>query len=363
MSARTQQVACEFRTTSAPIVLASHSPVVATSGQTHTRTFPVVAAAGKGPFTSYPPENSDDDDDEQLLYTYASFHEEPVAALSVNLLHNDTWTLCVPVPLPPDDDDTTLLSLQYMIKYATTCDNGNSTIQTDTILTTRELPEGVVTEPTALAVYKSGTGYAPRMVDHAAALCLSTTLAVKGNGGGEQWSHYVDNQHITPNVRVHNESQLYVVFHVCEYPTVKTIRSLAIEVSATWQKKEVEQNAKEEAERKASEEAKEKAEEKAERRAREEEERRARQEERQARAEERQARAEEKVARDEGRRAAVRAKAPETADDTIQAKIMDVMDKLKLGKCSNGYAFKLTSDGYVCGGGSHKVTFEQLGML
>jgi hypothetical protein len=90
-----------------------------------------------------------------------------------------------------------------MIKYATTCDNGNSTVQTDTILTTETLPGGVVTRNTDLGVYHKddsetgGTGFAPRMVDHEEALCLSTTLAVKCNDGGEQWSHYIENQHIT----------------------------------------------------------------------------------------------------------------------------------------------------------------------
>jgi len=37
------------------------------------------------------------------------------------------------------------LSLHYMMKYATTCDDGTSTFQADTILTPEALPEGVVT--------------------------------------------------------------------------------------------------------------------------------------------------------------------------------------------------------------------------
>ena len=288
---------------SAPSIVlpTSQMPVVVPSAQTHARIFPVLAANGDGPFTSHPPEH-DDDDDENLLYSHASFHEEPVVALSVNAHHHDTWTLCIEVPIPSINNPT-LLALNYMVKYATTCDNGNSTIQTDTILTAETLPNGVVTESTDLDVYKSKTTYAPRMIDHEAALCLSTNLAIKANGGGEQWSHYVDNQHITPGVRVIEESHLYVVFNVCEYPTVRTVRSLAVEVSATWQKEEVEIKAREEAERKAREEAEKKAKDEAERRAREEEERQARREEKAAREEERQAKEQERIARAEEKRA------------------------------------------------------------
>jgi flagellar biosynthesis GTPase FlhF len=196
-----------------------------------------------------------------------------------------------------------------MIKYATTCDNGNSTTQTDTILTTEDLPEGIITENTDLSVYHQddsetgSTGFAPRMVDHEEALCLSTTLAIKSNGGGEQWSHYIDNQHVTPNVRVVDDCHLYVIFHVNEYPTVHTVRSLAVKVSATWQKEEVELKAIAEANRKAKEEDDRQAMLEAERRKREDEERQARKEEHDARDQERQARKEEHDARDQERQA------------------------------------------------------------
>ena len=290
---------------------------VVPSGQTHTHTFPVLAASGNGPFTSYPPEH-DDDDDEQLLYTYASFREEPINALSVNTRHNDTWSLGIEVPIPSIKNPT-LLAINYMVKYGTTCDNGNSTIQTDTILTTEELPQGIVTDAKDLDIYKSGSGYAPRMIDHDAALCLSTTLAVKCNGGGDHWSHYVDSQRINPNVRIVDDCHLYVVFHVCEYPTMRTLRSLSVEVSATWQKQEVEIKARAEAERKAREEAAKKAKDEAERRAREAEERQAREEERRAREEEKQARVEERQARVEEKQ--VRAEEKQARVEEKQARV------------------------------------------
>ncbi|KAF8973509.1 hypothetical protein BDZ97DRAFT_1775501, partial [Flammula alnicola] len=289
MSARTQQVGFMPTTTafaSPPIFLpTSPSPAV------H-------MASGNGPFAIYPPQY-DDGDDEQLLHI-----------------------LCIISPYPSVNNPT-LLGL------------------TDTLLTAEILPNGVTTETTDLDIYTSKTGYAPRMVDHDLALRLSTTLAVKCNGEGEQWSHYIDNQHITPNVRVVDESHLYVVFHVCEYPTARTVRSLSVEVSATWQKEEVEKKAKEEAERKARKSEEEgKGEE--ERRAREAEERRAREEEKQARKEEKQAREEERVARKEEREAREEerrasqarkpsvANAPDVADEKMQAIIGEAMDRLGL---------------------------------
>ena len=299
MSVRTQQL--ELAAASAPIFLPTfQGPVVVPSGQTYARTYPVIVA-GNGPFPSYPPKNNDNDD-EQLLYTYGTFREEPIAALWGNSRIDSTWALCVAVPIP-DIKNPTLLGLDYMIQYATTCDIGNSTIQTDTILTAKTLPKDVVTQTTDLAVYRSKTGYGPRMIDHKAALRLSTTLAIKCNGGSDQWSHYVDTQQIAPNVRVADKCHLYVVFHVSEYPTLRTVRSLSIEVSATWQKEEVEKNARKEAERKAKAEADKRAQEDAERRAREGEERQARKEEKEARKEERGAREEERRARGEERQA------------------------------------------------------------
>lgn len=364
------------------------APAVVPGGQTLACSFPVAAANGKGTFTTYPPEYTEDADD-ALLHTYASFREEPVSALSAN--RDGTWTLCVPVPLPSAPNPT-LLSLDYLVKYATTGDEGNATVQTDVLLTTTSLPGGVTTASTVLGVYRASTGYAPRVVDQDAARCLATTLGVKCNGGGEQWSHFVDAQHVGPNVRVRGAAQLYVLFNVAEYPTALTARSLSVEVSATWQKEEVELKAKAEEERKAKEAADKLAQEVAERKAREAEEKQAREEERQARNEARQARqqeaeerAEAKKAREEARQwmeeerraraedrearaqAAVPAKpsveaAPGVADDQLQELIKETMAKHGMEPCPAGFAWVKNSKGYTCKGGSHHVSFEQLGM-
>ncbi|PPQ95252.1 hypothetical protein CVT26_014943 [Gymnopilus dilepis] len=281
-------------------VAASRSPSINPSGQLQARTFPVLEATTTGPFTSYPPE-VDAKADESLVYTYASLQED-----ALTMLHNrrsDIWTFISAVPIPEGLNRPTLLALDYMIKYATTFDSGNSTIQTDTVLTQKSLPEGVVTRATDFGIYKGETGFAPLMIDHEAAHRFSSTLGVKANGAGEDWNHYVDIQHVTPNVRVVAKSNLFVVFHVNEYVSAKTLRSLSIEVSATWQKEEVEIKAKEEAKRKADEEAAQKAKEEAERKQREAEERQAREEERQERAEARQARAEERQERADAKQA------------------------------------------------------------
>ncbi|KAJ7667423.1 hypothetical protein B0H17DRAFT_1142732 [Mycena rosella] len=258
-------------------------PAIAPSGQTLAHSFAVLEANGKGPF--YPAVNAADAD-EALLHTHASFREDPIVALSGNMRRDDTWTLCIPVPAPSTPNPT-LVSLNYLIKYATTGDDGNATVQTDVLLTTTALSAGVVPGAAALGVYRPSAGYVPRMVDAATAHCLATTLAVKCNGSGEQWSHFLDAQQITPNVRVGAGAQAYIMFHVAEYPTARMMRSLAVEVSATWQKEEVERKAKEEADKKVRESEAKAAQEEAEKKAREAAEKLAREEERQWREEER----------------------------------------------------------------------------
>ena len=106
----------------------------------------------------------------------------------------------------------------------------------------------ITTDTTDLGVYKNKMGYGPNMIDHEAALCLSSTIATKASRG-QQWNLFVDNHQITPNVRVANSNvaKLYLVFHVSEYTSDRTLRNLFVEVSAAWQKEEVEKEAKEQA--------------------------------------------------------------------------------------------------------------------
>ncbi|KAF7351278.1 hypothetical protein MSAN_01559300 [Mycena sanguinolenta] len=357
------------------------------------RSFPVLAAKD-GSFVDYPPAYTADVD-EALVHTYGSFHEEPAVAL-LNTRRDDNWTLCVPVTVPALRNPT-LLSVNYMVKYATTADAGNATIQTDVMLSTAALPAEIVSARAPLAVYRASSS-APRMVDQAAAVCLATSLAVKSNAGGEEWSHYVDTQHVAPNVRVRDSAtQLYLVFTVEEHSTLRTARSLSVEVSATWQKEEVELKARAEAERKAKEAADKEAQLLAEKKAREAEEKQAREEERAWREEERQARKAEAKEREDAKQARDAeqkwkeemrvqwaemrktietmatqpppapakpsvAAAPAVADDQIQSHIKDTMAKLNMEPCPAGYEFVKTDKGYRCKGGSHFVSFEQLGM-
>ena len=127
-----------------------------------------------------------------------------------------------------------LRSITYIIKYATTHDDGNSTVQADVVLTTTTCPIGILSKSTDLGVYRNGPGYGPRIVDNAKALCLLSAPAIKCNGGTSQWSHYIDHRRLLPNVQVADSANLYLNFHVFEYPTAETHRYLAIEVSATW---------------------------------------------------------------------------------------------------------------------------------
>lgn len=245
-------------------------------------------------------------------YTYASYGEElshDVFKRSPNNPSN--WTLSLSVPIPSRITNPTLTSLTYIIKYATTHDVGNSTVQADVVLTTTPCAVGIIPNSTHLEVYRNGPGYGPRMVDNSKAKCLSSALAIKCNGGTAQWSHYIDHRHLIPTVRVVGSANLYLNFHVFEYPTAETLRCLAIEVSAGWFDAEAEKTA-EEAKKKAPE--------------------------------------------------TTIHTAPPVADEGMQLLIETKLEELGIPKCPNGFGWKKTSTGYECGGGGHKLTFEQLGM-
>jgi hypothetical protein len=88
-----------------------------------------------------------------------------------------------------------------------------------------------------------------------------------------------------------------------------------------------------------------------------------------AKAEAQLARAQAEQAREEARhlqrqqdRTASIEDAPAVADDYLQRSIKETMEKLRMSTCSGGYAFEKTEEGYRCTGGSHFVSFEQLGM-
>jgi len=113
-----------------------------------------------------------------------------------------------------------LKSLVYTIKYASTFDNGDSTVQADVFLTQTSCAEGITKEPTKLDVYCGATtGYRPMIIDEEIALLISSVPAIKRNGGTAQWSHYIDHHRLTPNIRVTHPSKLYFAFHAREYAT------------------------------------------------------------------------------------------------------------------------------------------------
>jgi hypothetical protein len=332
----------------------------------------------KEPPTLYPPPKVET----VTQQTHVSYHNEPISELKQN--DHGNWSLCVSVPVPSNIINPTLTSLVYVIKYATTHDNGNSTVQSDIVLTATKCPEGITFKSTDLGIYRNGSAYGPKMVKDESVLLLSTAPGVKCNGGNAQWSHYIDHCHLIPNVRIVDSSFLYLTFHVNEYPTTQTSRSLAIEVSASWAedlearkaKEEAERKAKEEADRKAREEAERKAREEAERKAREEAERKAKEEaERKAKEEaERKAREEaERKAKEEAEQKAREAeeerKRKEAAKPVGSVADQETQDTIKEAarrfgaECPNGFGWVKTDYGYVCSGGGHKLTFEQLASI
>ena len=298
----------------APVLGSLHAPVVPGS-QPCTNLHPTVTPAQEPP-TLYPPPQVET----KTQHTYAWCRHEPVQELAKN--DHDSWLASLYIPIPSDLINPTLTSLVYAIKYATTHDNGNSTIQTDLVLTTRPTDRCatvILLDSADLGIYREGLAYGPRMVDDDLAHRLLMVPAVKCNGGNSQWSHYIDYRQLVPNVRITQPSHLYLNFHVAEYPTAQTSRSLAIEVSASWAEDLEARKAKEEEERKAKEEA-------------------------------------ERKAREEAERAA-----PPVADTKTQQAIQNIADQYGQA-CGGGFAWRKTATGYACEGGGHSLTFAQLGM-
>lgn len=239
--------------------------------------------------------------------------------------NRNDWTVTIAVPVPAELINPTIKELVYVVKYATTHDNGNAVVQTDTLLTDSNCKVGLVTRGAEVNVYHTRSGYAPRLINGKAALCLSSTPAIKCNGGGVQWSHYLDHRWLTPNIRLTQNTNLYLNFHVYEYPTERTARTLSIEVSAKW------------------------LDDLEERRRREEE-------------------AKSKV-REEAERVTQEATAKQSPNEKLMAdrsliqKIKAAMAKLPPARhCPNVYEWTLDEAGgrYVCNGGEHFISFEEI---
>lgn len=219
----------------------------------------------------------------------------------------------------------------------------------------------------------------PQTSEGATAVCLSSVLGIKANDLENQWNHFVDRQHIPLNVRIIQSSRLYLQVHISEYPTAATLRSLLMDVSATWlddqegrrllQKLHEAKIRADDTEAKAAdeEEARKAADTKlaADERAKEEAEANQHAAEAQSAAD---ARARQK-AEDEARQANIERKAAEekaerekigsAADDKMQAKIEEALSRLPADrKCPAGYDWTQTATGFKCGGGGHSISLH-----
>ncbi|KAJ8463268.1 hypothetical protein ONZ45_g17645 [Pleurotus djamor] len=277
--------------------------------------------------------------------TTASYHNDPLPGISKTpsafLHHGASWKLTLPIPVPTDILKPTLASLRYMIKYGTRFDDGNSTIQSDVVLSLKNF------DRTALV----------------------TVSAVKCNGGSEQWSHFVDGQELHPNIRlVDPTTRLYFIFNAAEYPTKDTERFLALEITASWFEDKEARAEKEEADRLAAKEAEEQAKREAEIAAKEEAEKdRKAQEELERKIDlevaKRVAEAESRLrAEFEESTEISPADAPAVADAVFQEKIKNAAEEHDQ-TCDNGFAWVKEEDGYRCTGRGHFLSWAQLGML
>lgn len=183
----------------------------------------------------------------------------PTAPAPIEQKQINSWTLCLPIPVPLGLANATLESLVYTIRYAS-LNAGSASVQTDIVLSHgTKITEGIVTDYSKLALYAhhggvdgKASGYGPPMLNEALGLALASVPAFKNAGGAGDWSHYLDHQKVYPNVRIgedlsyaahaqahtlgahHDAVHVYLFFHVYEYPGEDALRSISVDVSATW---------------------------------------------------------------------------------------------------------------------------------
>ncbi|KAG1723570.1 hypothetical protein EDB19DRAFT_350301 [Suillus lakei] len=341
--------------------------------------------------TTFPPK------DTRAIHTHASYSVQPIPELVSNDCGN--WTLTLNVPIPEDMVHPTLTSVSYTVKYSTASDHWASVVQTNILLAATEsqaILEGISMDLNTNGSYRGGITVVPQTREGAETMCLSSVLAIKKNDLQGQWNHFVDRQQITLDVRLVADSHMYLQFHVSEYPTALMLRSLSVDVSATWLDDQEERrllHELHEAEMQADAmEAQATAEERARKAAeaqqavdeldKEEAEERQRAAERQSAADARarskaEAEAEkasserqaaeamaeaERRARDEAERGLHTGKeGHRVADANAQAKIKSALSRLPEDrKCSAGYGWIQEARGFRCGGGSHFISWEEL---
>ncbi|KAG1858037.1 hypothetical protein DFJ58DRAFT_782586 [Suillus subalutaceus] len=185
----------------------------------------------------FPPEQINE------IYTYASYSKEATTDLVEN--GKGHWTFSLDVPIPDKMVYPTLTYLEYTVKYGIMITNkqGTSTMRTRIMLT--KVPgSSLDAKPTSISNGHAlgmngngngnGVGLAPHTLQVPPTLCLSSTPAVKENFRTSQWNHYLDQQQLLPHIRIIDNSRLHLELHVTENPTPLVLRSLVINVSATW---------------------------------------------------------------------------------------------------------------------------------
>ena len=204
---------------------------------------PVVQSFTPTP-TVFPPEGITE------THTTASYSQE----LTPELVKSDKgqWAFSLNIPIPEGMPYPILKSFEYIVKYGTGNGHGTSTVQTNVMLTrireansqsadvvisdadSPHISYGIVTDLPSKCNYRAGVGLPPQTFGDVPVVCLSSVPAVKENCHSNQWEYYVDRQQIFPHVRIIKASHMYIRVHIDETAPAFMLRSLVIDVSATW---------------------------------------------------------------------------------------------------------------------------------
>lgn len=332
-----------------------------------------------------------------MVHTHASYSVQPIPELIGN--EDGNWTLTLNVPIPQDNVYPTLTSFSYTVKYSTANDHWASVVQSNILLATAEseaIPEGISTHSNTNGSYRGGITVVPQNCGGTDTMCLSSVLAIKKNDLQGQWNHFVDRQYILLDVRIVQSSRLFLQFHVSEYPTSVILRSLSVDISATWlddqegrrllhELHECEMRADEAEAQAATEERARKVAETqlaVDELAEEEAKERQRVAEKQSvldvgarykavaqadrASSERQvaeaiAEAEKRVREEAERRLHIGKEGHRVADGNMQAKIKSTLNCLAEDRnCSAGYVWIQEARGFRCGAGGHVISWEEL---
>jgi hypothetical protein len=335
-------------------------------------TVDIPAIAQYSASANFPPE------DTIPVHTHASYSNQRFAKLISDNCGN--WTLALDVPIPKDMIHPTLTSLSYTTKYSTANDQLPCMVRSNILLAETESEEPEHSVITDANTDHHDINVVPQ-TSKGATVMLSSVLGIKANDLGNQWNHFVDRQHIPFNICIVQSSRLYLQVHISEYPAEDMLRSLLMDVSATWlddqelrrqlqKRQEAETRANDtEAKVAVEEEARKKAEtqQAADEQARDEAEANRRAAETQSAAD---AKA-RKEAEDEAQKAKLERKAAEekaerekvgsSADDKTQARLKDALSHLpKDRECGGGFAWVQTATGFKCTGGGHSISWEEL---